>query len=342
MATARVATNAGADVFEMMPQIIDRLPVRRAGNETKEAMNCKSCRKRKIKCNRVKPSCEACQVFNCACIYDAVPKKRGPKTDVLEALLKRVNGLEKKMKDDKKPESPENAPTQQPGGSEQVDAGGDQMEVAVEDGNAEETSRIDLAQPPPPAAVVQRTTQYEGTREAIAFTDALLDTFFSRLHDKPYYILDETATRNRLRDGHLPRYLVNAIHAVSIRYVPHLCGGHAGAVRSSHEYALQARADIDVDEPSIDHLQALLLLATASFQSGKGKKSYMLLSHAISMAFALDLHRELPTQLRIPSTEKESRRKLFWTCYLMDRFTVSGSKRPALISDEAVYLRLPS
>jgi hypothetical protein len=36
---------------------------------------------------------------------DAVPKKRGPKTDVLEALLKRVDGLEKRLKDEKKSDS---------------------------------------------------------------------------------------------------------------------------------------------------------------------------------------------------------------------------------------------
>jgi hypothetical protein len=39
-------------------------------------------------------------------ILDAVPKKRGPKTDVLEALLKRVDGLERKLKDEKKSNSP--------------------------------------------------------------------------------------------------------------------------------------------------------------------------------------------------------------------------------------------
>ncbi|KAH6073206.1 hypothetical protein HBI65_244190, partial [Parastagonospora nodorum] len=39
------------------PQIgIDRLPARRVSNEPREAMNCKSCRKRKIKCNRTRPS----------------------------------------------------------------------------------------------------------------------------------------------------------------------------------------------------------------------------------------------------------------------------------------------
>jgi hypothetical protein len=35
-----------------------------------------------------------------------VPKKRGPKTDVLEALLKRVDGLERRLKDEKKSHSP--------------------------------------------------------------------------------------------------------------------------------------------------------------------------------------------------------------------------------------------
>lgn len=51
MAATQVVASPG-DVFDMAsrPQIgIDRLPVRRGGgNEVKEAMNCKSCRKRKV------------------------------------------------------------------------------------------------------------------------------------------------------------------------------------------------------------------------------------------------------------------------------------------------------
>jgi hypothetical protein len=38
-------------------------------------------------------------------LKDAVPKKRGPKTDVLEALLKRVDGLEKQLHNEKNPPS---------------------------------------------------------------------------------------------------------------------------------------------------------------------------------------------------------------------------------------------
>ena len=50
MAAAVVARPGDAgDTMAARPQIgIDRLPVRRAGSESKELMNCKSCRKRKV------------------------------------------------------------------------------------------------------------------------------------------------------------------------------------------------------------------------------------------------------------------------------------------------------
>jgi hypothetical protein len=47
--------------------------------------------------------------------------------------------------------------------------------------------------------------------------DLLLDTYFARLHGKPYYILDEVTTRQRLQLNQLPTYLVYAIYALSAR-----------------------------------------------------------------------------------------------------------------------------
>lgn len=63
---------------------------------------------------------------------------------------------------------------------------------------------------------------------------------------------------------------------------------------------------------------------------------------AISMAFAQNLHREPPVGPRLSSNEREGRRRLFWTCYIMDRFVACGSKRPCLISDDSISLRLPA
>lgn len=36
--------------------------------------------------------------------------------------------------------------------------------------------------------------------------------------------------------------------------------------------------ELDIDEPSIEALQTLMLLSQATFQTGKGKKTFMLLS----------------------------------------------------------------
>ncbi|KAF4536526.1 uncharacterized protein LTHEOB_12231 [Lasiodiplodia theobromae] len=256
------------------PQVgIDRLPQRRLSTEPREAMNCKSCRKRKIKCNRLRPTCEACKVFECPCIYDAVPKKRGPKTDAIEALLKRVDSLEKRLHEESKDKQPSDKNDDPP----------------VEDFNAPQQP----SKPPQPSpSIAQKPSIGINPNANISTTsisptdvsqptpfqrpDVLLDTYFARVHGKPYYILDELTTRQRLQHHQLPTHLAYAIYAVSARYSSHPAG-YSAAVRASEDYAARARAELDTDEPSIEALQTLLLLAMANYQSGRGKKAYMLL-----------------------------------------------------------------
>ncbi|KAF2013770.1 hypothetical protein BU24DRAFT_246501 [Aaosphaeria arxii CBS 175.79] len=327
------------------PQIgIDRLPARRLTNEPRESMNCKSCRKRKIKCNRTRPTCEACQVFACPCIYDAVPKKRGPKTDVLEALLKRVDGLEKRLHSEGKSDAildPESSP------SETASDSKNELGNGNGNGNGNDPASatrplLEIAPNPATGSANQLMSPVEPSLQTPSIVpDLLLDTYFTRIHGKPYHILDETTTRQRMQANQLPSYLAYAIYAVSARYAPHF-GGYNAAVRIGQEYARRSRMELDIDEPSIECLQTLMLLAQASFQNGKGKKTFMLLTSAISMVIALDLHRELPINLKVTPMEREGRRRLFWSCYLMDRFSATGSKRPSLIADESIVLRLPS
>lgn len=317
------------------PQVgIERLPARRMSNEARESMNCKSCRKRKIKCNRLRPTCEACQVFQCPCIYDAVPKKRGPKTDVLEALLKRVDGLEKRLKDEKKSSSPSNE-------------GGSTTDKASSNGDSSTSTKAKPKRPQldteilaSETAVYSPTTTSEPSPPAIQH-DVLLDTYFNRCHGKPYHILDEASTRQRVQQHNIPSYLLFALYAVSSRYAAHPNGYHS-AVRLSEDYALRARTELDIDNPSIDCLQALLLLAVAFTAAGKGRKAYMMLASGVGMAMALELHRESDLKTRVAPMEREMRRRLFWTCYLMDRFMACGSKRPSLVGDKSIFLRLPS
>lgn len=54
-------------------------------------------------------------------------------------------------------------------------------------------------------------------------------------------------------------------------------GSHEGLLRSGLEYALQARREVDADNPTIESLQTLLLLSMVFFAYGLGKKTYMTL-----------------------------------------------------------------
>ena len=60
------------------------------------------------------------------------------------------------------------------------------------------------------------------------------------------------------------------------------------------------------------------------------------------MVMALELHQEVSSHINLSVPEREMRRRLFWTVYLMDCFTTCGSKRSCLIASQPVALRLPS
>lgn len=207
-----------------------------------------------------------------------MPKKRGPKTDVLEALLKRVDGLEKRLKTEEKdvvsPTTPtrENAEASNSGDSVTSDGRPPKIEIppSVNGINGQ-------------SAIISPAESF-GQPTPTLYPEVLLDIYFSRLHGKPLYILDEVSTRQRLQNSQLPTFLAYAIYALSARYASQF-GGYNNAVRVGHDYYRRARMELDVDEPSIESLQALLLLTQAAFQQGKGKKAYMHLSKFFSVNF---------------------------------------------------------
>lgn len=288
-------------------------------------MNCKSCRRRKIKCNRLKPTCEACNIFQCPCIYDAVPKKRGPKTEanMLEALLKRFDGLEKKLENDKSIATTTSPTTQN-------------LEAPTSPETSENHSR---------SPEIRRTSFTDQQRieptTPQQLPEEIVDVYFTKIHGKPYTVLEETSFRQLNQLKQLPTCLVFAVSAVTMRYARSLT--HQQVARSiAEQYANQARVLVDVDEPSIESLQTLLLLSMAYYAAGKGKKAYTTLYNSVSMAYAMELHRESPTNAELSPTDRELRRRLFWSCYIMDRFNNCGSKRPSIISDSTIRLKLPS
>lgn len=245
------------------PQIsIDRLMPRRATVEPREAMNCKSCRKRKVGSpqsdHRIPAELSRSNATVCAPVAkparssnvpastvssvpvicrshrlmvsaDAVPKKRGPKTDVLEALLKRVDGLEKRLQDEKNPispTSPDSNPEDLPLSSQS--ARRNTIDAATYNQYTLSDSRPALSTPS-----LQKTETYtrptgHGSSSALSqpspkqngiLSDMLLNAYFARLHGKPFFVLDEQSTRHRHQFNQLPAHLSMAISAMTLRYI---------------------------------------------------------------------------------------------------------------------------
>jgi hypothetical protein len=52
--------------------------------------------------------------------------------------------------------------------------------------------------------------------------DSMVDAYFARIHGKPYFILDESVTRQSHQMGQLPAALSMAIYAITLRFVSSL------------------------------------------------------------------------------------------------------------------------
>jgi hypothetical protein len=164
-----------------------------------------------------------------------VPKKRGPKTDVLEALLKRVDGLEKRLHtegksddlDDLDPTTTVQNPTNNNETKHTIASPSQSripIDIAPNPANAPHHANQLMSPVEPrcadyfPEAAVPALLTFTSLPTPTLSPELLLDTYFARIHGKPYYILDEATTRQRLQANQLPGHLAYAIYAVGARY----------------------------------------------------------------------------------------------------------------------------
>lgn len=267
-----------------------------------------------------------------------MPKKRGPKTDVLEALLKRVDGLEAKLKE-------KNAESEQPSSSESTT----QEPQAAESATKRQPAERDAAEPVAKRRATEEktmtttpnvtelslfspqtsTTGWVAPRlyilaSALLNTNRILITTIETPPHPPYRRMlfstpISTASTTSLSTSWMKRSSGNASNSTSFRpfcstlllplplgmlpsshsthlqpFRRHTCycdqpshlsyrhtphpNGFRAAVKLGDDYASRARSAIDIDEPSIDNLQAIVLLAIAYTASGKGRKAFMLIS----------------------------------------------------------------
>lgn len=154
----------------------------------------------------------------------------------------------------------------------------------------------------------------------------------------------------KLATDSVPPVLLLAICAVSARFSTHPQLTSEPSFRRGEAWAEAALAIAmrRFDSPNITIITALLLLGLHEFGTCRGGRSWMLGGMALRMAYALQLHRDLPEDpsksdsvAELSFTDREIRRRVMWGCFMMDRFNSSGTQRPMYAAEADMHIQLP-
>lgn len=147
-----------------------------------------------------------------------MPKKRGPKPEVLEELLKRIDGLEKRLGENNGGGGSKDSPPAADGGSI-GSAASRPTATGTETAAASPPAPLEPEQPPPPsAAATPPAARLAATPADRRLASRLVDIFFARVNGKPYTLFHEGMFRQDWADGRAPGCILDTVCAVSVRW----------------------------------------------------------------------------------------------------------------------------
>ncbi|KAG9072011.1 Transcriptional activator of fatty acid utilization [Linnemannia hyalina] len=197
------------------------------------------------------------------------------------------------------------------------------------------------------AALAQLTSQMTMPPQDLA--DHLIDTYWTYIHPhmpvlhKPLFMRQY---KNADPEKRPPAVLLNAMFSIASRFSDHPeIVGLSDPEDFGVEYFSRAKrlVDLDMDMPRQASIQALLLMTLYRFTSTKcgGRGVWVMLGQATRMAQDLGMHRN-SARWSLPPLETEIRKRLWWACYVMDRWVCASLGRPIAIDDADCDVDYPS
>jgi hypothetical protein len=179
-------------------------------------------------------------------------------------------------------------------------------------------------------------------------------TFRNRMRQASYP-RDPSVAPTDLQDG---RILLLAILMLTARFHPKLVAYHSQTAKSSNPldaseyYATALKTAFgptgsNLTSPSIDGIQALLMLGLYEWGRTRGLSAWVYSGIAIRLAQSIKLAYEDDEEsrtfkassllknrpnVRDNATEIEVRRRTLWSCFVIDRMLSAGKHRPTMIS----------
>ncbi|CAG8464013.1 119_t:CDS:2 [Diversispora eburnea] len=176
--------------------------------------------------------------------------------------------------------------------------------------------------------------------------------------DNQFTILHEATFKRQLRQKKVSTFLILSMCALAARFTDNPTIKKDPPYLSGETFASLATQMIipSLDKPSIEVVQGIVFLTMHTYGSLKGPRSWMYIGMAIrfvnsylTMAQELGLHKIDSPSSNTPTKKdseaafitKETRRRTFWVCFMLDRFSACALGRPTLIDEEDCDVRFP-
>ncbi|KUJ12841.1 uncharacterized protein LY89DRAFT_592586 [Mollisia scopiformis] len=340
---------------------------------------CLVCRRRKLRCDGVSPSCGRCARLGHECIYNDARKKSGPRRGYVKGLESRLAQVEDLLK---KYETSEGG-KHESSNTLHVDIGDPsvfddldiQMPLDLDQSlmtSAEDNETFsrsfdplittpfsginlsDLSSAPLDDASLWAMIEL-GVEEPLPpqdTIDELTEIYFTKVHPSIPII-------------HQSRYLASLslpTHSrppISLRYA---ILSHSASITPSYHHLhihfhLLSRKYAQIAETSpnrqkyinIQHVQAWLLIAMYEFKMMMFPNAWMTTGRAVRICQMLGLHRLDGLGLDVKRTlrgvgergEREERRRAFWWGFSMDRYAAVGTGWPLIVDERDIVTNMP-
>ncbi|KAI4263339.1 MAG: hypothetical protein L6R42_001508 [Xanthoria sp. 1 TBL-2021] len=337
----------------------------KAGKDRKRLpLACIACRRKKIRCSGEKPACKHCLRSRIPCVYKTTTRKAAPRTDYMAMLDKRLKRMEERVikilpgdevsntsatgRANVRPSTARSASNARNGKKRAAEeAFGPDLEEWAQSRSSKQTmASREYSQD-------QMHTEGADKLPSQEIQEHLAEVFFDCVYGQSYLLLHKPSFMRRLRAGAAPPVLVLGVCAIAARFSTHPQVNSEPAFLRGEEWAAPAREIVlkSYDQPSITILTVLLILGLHEFGTCQGGRSWMFCGMAMRMAYALQLHRELDydplvrkddADPKLSATDREIRRRAMWACFLMDRFSSSGTERPTCGAEDYIKIQLPT
>ncbi|KAJ6790104.1 hypothetical protein PWT90_02108 [Aphanocladium album] len=327
---------------------------------------CMICRKRKLKCDGLRPSCSTCSRLGHSCAYDEQRRKSGPKRGYVKALEERLKQVETLLKTQEPSQPPQQTSNSAkaaaaPSSAMAVDPEIDRWNYTadspraapVEDFNFNSNMGMPMNNDASNFSWEMIGLGLEEPLPAQETIDELHQIYFEKVHPSIPMI-------------HRYRYLAamnlapNQRPPVCLRYAmwTMACSITDRYSDLKHLFYARARKYVEGDYVkgfgehmiSVAHCQAHILLACYEMKMMYFPRAWINTGSAVRLAQMIGLHRldgaGLDVKQCLPPpkdwTEREERRRTFWMAFCEDRYASIGTGWPMTIDERDILTKLPA